>query len=255
MTQSQIAPNPLRMPGATLITRLQVYDTVAPDGQIGGTPHFHFLCSEMYFVLAGSGAVEVIDANGFKRVELAPYSAFVFSPGTIHRLINPNRDLELLVIMQNSGLPERGDNIVTFEDTILQDDEAYASAMRVTNFDEAYVRRDRGVQGFLALKAAFDHHPEVGKKALMRIFEQGAARTRQQFDTWRTIISNGAVRESQGSLSFLESINTGDMDHLFHAQQALILAGDANKPGFCGRLNRYFDPATLQFAPEGVSRA
>ena len=40
---------PLRMPGATLMTRLKVYDTVTPDSQRGGTPHVHLLCTEMYF--------------------------------------------------------------------------------------------------------------------------------------------------------------------------------------------------------------
>lgn len=89
----------LRMPGATLVTRLKVYDTVTPDGQIGGTPHIHFMCTEMYFVLSGSGAVELLDMNGFSKVDLRPHSALIFSPGTIHRLINPNGDLEILVIM------------------------------------------------------------------------------------------------------------------------------------------------------------
>src|SRR5690606_20333138 len=102
----------LQMPGATLMTRLKVYDTPTPDGQIGGTPHVHLVCTEMYVVLNGSGAVEMIDKNGFSRVELKQHDALLFSAGTIHRLINSNRDLEILVIMQNSGLPERGDNVV-----------------------------------------------------------------------------------------------------------------------------------------------
>jgi mannose-6-phosphate isomerase-like protein (cupin superfamily) len=130
----------LRMPGATLVTRLKVYDTPAPDGQRGGTPHFHLLCTEMYFVLAGSGAVEMLDQHGSARVELLPHSALIFSPGTIHRLINPNGNLEILVIMQNSGLPERGDNVVCFASEWLADDERYAEAMRVNTLDDAYRR-------------------------------------------------------------------------------------------------------------------
>ncbi|HEX2620732.1 MAG TPA: hypothetical protein VHL11_11300, partial [Phototrophicaceae bacterium] len=102
-TQKQV-----HMPGAILMTRLKVYDTPTPDGQIGGTPHLHLLCSEMYLGLAGSGAVELLDKDGFSQVELQQYQTLLFTPGTIHRLINPNRDLEILVIMQNSGLPERG---------------------------------------------------------------------------------------------------------------------------------------------------
>ena len=69
---------PLRMPGGTLVTRLKVYDTVSPDGQISGTPHIHFLCTEMYFVIGGSGAVEMIDANGFSCVEMHLHSGAWF---------------------------------------------------------------------------------------------------------------------------------------------------------------------------------
>src|SRR5262249_53517259 len=58
---------PLRMPGATLLTRLKVYNSVAPDGQSGGTPHCHLACSELYFVLQGMGAVDLIDSDGFRR--------------------------------------------------------------------------------------------------------------------------------------------------------------------------------------------
>jgi mannose-6-phosphate isomerase-like protein (cupin superfamily) len=55
------------------------------------------LCTEMYYVLSGSGAVEMLDQHGFSCIELLPHSALIFSPGTIHRLINPHGDLELLV--------------------------------------------------------------------------------------------------------------------------------------------------------------
>jgi hypothetical protein len=60
------------MPGAILVTRLKVYDTLAPDGQRGGMPHFHFMCTEMYFLLPGSGSVELLDRNGYRRVDYCP---------------------------------------------------------------------------------------------------------------------------------------------------------------------------------------
>lgn len=89
----------LRMPGATLMTRLKVYDTVSPDRQISGTPHVHLACTEMYVVLDGKGAVEMIDKDGFSRVELQAHDALLFAPGTIHRLINPNAHFEIIVKM------------------------------------------------------------------------------------------------------------------------------------------------------------
>ena len=242
-----------RMPGATLVTRLKVYDTVTPDGQRGGTPHFHFLCTEMYFVLNGTGAVELIDGQGFSRVDLMPYSALVFTPGTIHRLINPNGDLEILVVMQNSGLPERGDNIVCFSDEWLADKDRYAEAMRVTTVEDAYVRRDRGVEGFLKLKAAFEVDPEKGCVALRQIYQRASQLIDSQKDEWGAVIEGGAVTEADASMQKLQLLKENEIDYLFGAQHFLIEAQNYSTLGFCGHLNRYFDPATLM--PEGIRQA
>lgn len=247
------SPSALRMPGATLVTRLKVYDTPAPDGQRGGTPHFHFLCTEMYFVLSGSGAVEIIDYQGFSRVELAPHSALIFSPGTIHRLINPNGDLELLVIMQNSGLPERGDNVVCFTPEWLADDVRFAEAMTANTLEEAYLRRDRGVVGFLQLKAAFERGLATGRETLENCYHLAAARTAALHEKWGPVVKDGALAEAQASLAHLSSLADGQIDYLFNARHHLIHAGDYSKPGFCGQLNRYFDPATLSL--EGIAQA
>src|SRR5438067_7625813 len=132
---SESAPNLLRMPGATYATRLKVYDTPGPDGQIGGAPHVHLLCSEVYFVTGGSGVVEMLDAGGYAKIELPLHSALIFGPGTIHRVLNPNRDLELLIVMQNSGLFQRGDHILTFSTDVMSDDEAFAKAMQSGTFE------------------------------------------------------------------------------------------------------------------------
>ena len=238
------------MPGATLVTRLKVYDTQTPDGQIGGTPHFHFLCTEMYFVTAGSGAVELIDNSGFSRVELATNSALVFSPGTIHRLINPNKDMELLVIMQNSGLPERGDNVVCFEPEFMRSQETYNAAMKVSSFEDAYARRDKGVAGFLELKAAFEEGLEAGRERLEQFYTLANERTSGLRSQWRETVEKGAHAEAQTSLDHLKSLNENKLDHLKQAQQFTIHASSYKTPGFCGALNRYFDPATLEL--EGV---
>jgi mannose-6-phosphate isomerase-like protein (cupin superfamily) len=240
------------MPGATLVTRLKVYDTLSPDGQRGGTPHFHFLCTEMYFLLAGSGSVELLDRNGFSKVDLFPHSALIFSPGTLHRLINPNRDMELLVIMQNSGLPERGDNVVTFPPEILGDDQRFAQAMKVSSVEDAYRRRDLGVEGFVQIKSAFEKSPAQGRAALDKFYKLACARTKPLRGQWRDIVKNGAKAEAEMSLQHLAALAKNKTDYLFQSQHHLIHAADYSKPGFCGHLNRYFDPATL--LPEGVAK-
>lgn len=244
---------PLRMPGGTLVTRLKVYDTFAPDGQRGGTPHVHLLCSELYYVLSGSGAVEVLDRDGFSRFELRPDDVFLFSPGTIHRLINPNGDLNLLVTMANSGLPERGDNIVTFAEDIMQNAARFADAMSASSVEKAAARRDRGVDGFLQLKAAFDQSDETGQKALSHFYEVAAALTAPHHAEWTRIIEQGALSEAHDSLKHAAALRMDNTSYLWESRHALITAGENTKPGFCGNLNRYFDPATLEtYLPEGM---
>ena len=246
--------SPLRLPGATLLTRLKVYDTVGPDGQSGGTPHFHLACSEMYYVLSGSGAVEILDAQGFAKIELTPHAAFVFSPGTLHRLVNsnpnPNGGLELLISMQNSGLPERGDTIATFESELLSDDIAYHKAMRADSLAEAYRRRDDAVDGFLALKEKFAHSNSEGRAALKEMYKQGLARTASKHSQWYDCVVGGAFSEAQDSLQRVLDLTGKRIDRLFEAQHALIPFAEKPTVGFCGKLNRYFDSTTL--LPEGV---
>lgn len=240
----------LRMPGATLMTRLKVYDTVTPDGQIGGTPHVHLVCTEMYIVIAGSGSVEIIDNNGFSVVDLKQNDALLFTPGTLHRLINPNKDLDLLIIMQNSGLPERGDNVVTFKEEWLATESAYAEAMTISSLEEAYQRRDRGVEGFLHLKDQFEQSLENGREHLKQFYQMAEARSAPLRAEWQKIIEQGAAKEVKHSLQQLEQLSRGDISYLTRNEYTLIQIPDETVPGFCGHLNRYFDPVSL--LPEGI---
>jgi mannose-6-phosphate isomerase-like protein (cupin superfamily) len=237
----------LHMPGLTSMTRLKVYDSLAPDGQRGGTPHVHLLCTETYYVLAGSGAVEMIDASGFSRIELRPSEALVFSPGTIHRLVNPNGDLQILVLMEHDGLPESGDNVPCFEQNWLADDAAFAEAMRVSSLETAYLRRDRGVSGFLALKATFEQDVEAGRAAYEAFLRCALERTAPFRAGWGSILKNEQVAANV-AIRQLVALDDGDVTDLLLAQHALIPLPDSTRLGFCGHLHRY--PAV--FALEGT---
>ena len=242
----------LQMPGGVLMSRLKVYDTAAPDGQRGGTPHVHLLCSEMYLVLAGAGAVELIDHNGCSRVYIQQGDALVFSPGTLHRLLNPDGDLDILVLMQNSGLPERGDNVVCFGEAWLADDLAYAEAMRVTTLEQAYRRRDRGVDGFYGLVRAFGESLDTGRAALERFYRLAEARTRTKRAEWAALVESGPARAVEQSRAALVQLDRQDVGYLTAAEHRLLRPGQTAL-GFCGHLNRYFDPATL--ALEGITQS
>ena len=114
-------------PGATAITVLDVYDWVAPDGLPGGSAHVHLASTEGYVVASGAGRLQTLGERGYAETPLRPGDCLWFTPGTIHRLVNEG-DLRLFVVMQNAGLPEHGDAVLTFPPEILADSGAYARA-------------------------------------------------------------------------------------------------------------------------------
>jgi mannose-6-phosphate isomerase-like protein (cupin superfamily) len=114
-------------PGATGVTVLDVYDWVAPDGLPGGSAHVHLASTEGYVVLSGAGRLQTLGERGYAETPLRPGDCLWFTPGTIHRLVNDG-GLRLLVVMQNAGLPEHGDAVLTFPPEVLADPAAYASA-------------------------------------------------------------------------------------------------------------------------------
>jgi mannose-6-phosphate isomerase-like protein (cupin superfamily) len=148
------------MPGGIGISLLKVYDIEAPDGLVGGTPHVHLACSEGYYVIAGSGAVQTLNPNGFTETPLQAGTVVWFDPGTIHRLVNGG-GLQILTLMSNSGLPEAGDAVLTLPPEHLTDRETYLAATTLTGEGEertpsAMRRRDLALEGFKTLRG--DRH-------------------------------------------------------------------------------------------------
>uniref|UniRef100_UPI003BAE2771 cupin domain-containing protein n=1 Tax=Streptomyces scabiei TaxID=1930 RepID=UPI003BAE2771 len=118
------------LPGGVAVSHLCVYDWPAADGVRGGTPHMHLTCSEAYVVTGGRGAVQTLTTSGYEVTPLAPGTVARFTPGTIHRLVDEG-DLRITVLMQNSGLPEAGDAVLTLPPAYLTDPETYAAATRI----------------------------------------------------------------------------------------------------------------------------
>lgn len=236
------SPSDVMFPGGTLVTRLRVYDTLAPDGQRGGTPHVHLLCTELYLTLQGAGQVELLDASGPSTVDLSPGSALVFTPGTIHRLLNPNRDLEILVIMANNGLPENGDNTPTFPEHVLSNPDDFARKMVAHTLADAYRRRDLAVEGYLALKAAFEQSQQAGQAALNAFYEHAAYLMQPHIESWRTVVAEGPLAAAQHSLHHLTALQTTQTDYLHQAQHATVVPDATERIGFCGHLSPYPAP-------------
>ena len=231
-------------PGAIAATHLRVYDTVAPDGLAGGTPHLHTACTEAYWVVAGEGTVQTLTTGGYEEVPLEPGALVWFTPGTIHRLVNRG-DLEILVLMQNAGLPEAGDMVITFPAEVLASGASYAAAATLpederTTFgsgEAARARRDLAVPTFNALRES----TEAGDPAPLRAFHDAAARLVQpQVGDWTARWRDGPLREVERTGDLLRALSEADADHLAEATVHRLPPPPAERRmGCCGTLGTF----------------
>ena len=141
--------------GGIGLTQLTVYDQrPAPDGRMSGSPHVHAVTDEGYYVIGGQGSVELHDrAAGFRTVELRPGGYVQFPPGTLHRLVNMDH-LVLLVVMGNAGLAERGDARIYFGEKVDGDPPEFArltGLAKAGGLEGALDRRDAAVRAYMGL--------------------------------------------------------------------------------------------------------
>jgi mannose-6-phosphate isomerase-like protein (cupin superfamily) len=228
-------------PGATGLTVLDVYDWVAPDGLRGGSAHVHLASTEGYVVLSGAGRLQTLGERGYAQTPLHPGDCLWFTPGTIHRLVNDG-DLRLLVVMQNAGLPEHGDAVLTFPPPILADPAAYARAASLAGGEgdtaaAAQRRASLAVEGYLLLR---DQVAEQGPAALDAFYAAALRLTGGQVGDWRARWSGGALAAAELTGVHLDEIGAGVPGHLDTAGLWRITqpAGDRGY-GMCGRLTTY----------------
>ncbi|GAA2123145.1 cupin [Streptomyces synnematoformans] len=221
------------LPGGVSVSRLRVYDWQAPDGLRGGTPHLHLACTEAYVVLGGHGAVQTLTASGYAETELAEDTVVWFTPGTIHRLVNGDGRLDILVVMQNAGLPEAGDAAFPFPPDVLHDDAAYARAAALDPAQpekSAQARRDLALAGFAELADAA-RGGDTGP--LLAFHERAAQLVRPHLDDWRRRWERGPAAAAAATDAQLDALRT-DAGHLRSA--SVQRAGAAARFGMCGRL-------------------
>ena len=237
-------------PGATGLTVLDVYDWVAPDGLRGGSAHVHLASTEGYLVLSGEGQLQTLSQRGYAAVPLSPGDCLWFTPGTIHRLVNDG-GLRLAIVMQNAGLPEHGDAVLTFPPGILADPAGYARAASLprtpgTQAAEAARRRaELAVEGYLALR---DQVADHGPAALDDFYAAALRLTAGQVPDWRERWQAGALATAGLTGAHLDEIAAAVPGHLADAGLWRIAAPgtengtaapDARGYGMCGRLTTY----------------
>lgn len=245
-------------PGATAITVLDVYDWVAPDGLPGGSAHVHLASTEGYVVASGAGRLQTLGERGYAETPLRPGDCLWFTPGTIHRLVNEG-DLRLFVVMQNAGLPEHGDAVLTFPPEILADSGAYARAATLPGPESVAsgpagsagrgsaggdavavaARRRAGlaVEGYLALR---ERVLESGPGALDDFYAAALRLAGQRADDWRDRWQAGALATAELTGDHLDEIGAGVAGHLDAAGLWRIeRPAEERSYGMCGRLTTY----------------
>jgi mannose-6-phosphate isomerase-like protein (cupin superfamily) len=235
-------------PGGVAVSDLQVYDWESSDGCRGGSPHLHTASSEGYVVTAGSGAVHTVTAAGRGIHRLEPGEVVWFSPGTVHRLVNDG-GLQLLVVMQNAGLPEAGDAVLTFPADVLDDPDAYAAAATLPSGageDEraaaAHARRDLALRGYAELLDDLDAR---GPAALADLHTRAARLVQPRIAHWQQQWSATVEAETARTRAQLAQLADGVPGLMADASvERRAPRPGARAFGMCGRLQTWEWPAS-----------
>lgn len=233
-------------PGATALSEVSIYDWPAADGAAGGTPHLHTASAEAYVVQQGTGRLETLDSRGFTSSPLAPGVVLWFTPGTIHRAVNDSGDLRVLVVMQNAGLPENGDAVMTFPPAHLADAAAYrrAAALEPSDADggdpgaeaAARRRRDLALEGYFALKEAV---LDSGPGALSGFHAAAARLVSSRTSDWQKMLVEGAERQAAATRQQLQSLETAESFYLQEARTTMGKRKTSRIYGMCGRIQAW----------------
>jgi hypothetical protein len=222
-------------PGGTAVTNLAVYDWTGADGLTGGSAHMHLACTEGYVVTGGYGRLQTLSADGFTETPLAPVMVCWFSPGVLHRLINDG-GLQILVVMQNAGLPEKGDMVFAFPPEYLADEAAYDAAASLdgaqSRAQAAQRRAQLSVDGFLQLREQVERD---GPGALGAFYEAAVARVRDRVPDWRATWEEGPLAAAQRTGDQLEELSQGRGEHLRQGRLAVVTPPAERDYGVCGR--------------------
>jgi mannose-6-phosphate isomerase-like protein (cupin superfamily) len=242
-------------PGGTAVSLLSVYDWSGPDGVAGGSAHVHLACTEGYVVVGGRGRLQTLSAGGYAETPLTPLTVAWFSPGVIHRLINDG-GLQILVVMQNGGLPEAGDSVLTFPPAQLADPHVYRAAAALPDpaaalpdpaaalpdpaatpaGDAARARKDLAVAGFIKLR---ERVAAEGPQALDDFYAAAAALVRGHAPAWREVWEAGPFAAAIRTGNQIGLLASGSHDHLREGRLTVLGPRAEHAYGMCGRLAAY----------------
>lgn len=232
--------NPV-FPGATQCSRVSLYDDLG-TGICGGTPHLHTACTEAYIWIRGEGAVELLSTTGHHVTPMTPFSVVWFSPGVIHRGVpsaHGTEDAEVLVLMQNAGLPESGDAVITLPERLWGEPEVYRETVDVSAQDVGQARelvcerRALAMEGFHELVESVDR---LGPSGLDGFYRFAHRVVRPQLAAMTQVVEDRVAPEVATTRRVLEQMRSGSFDHLRAGDFCATAAPSDPLFGMCGDL-------------------
>lgn len=226
------------------LTRLHVYDQrPAPDGTLSGCAHVHAYTDEAYYVVAGRGALELHDVErGFRRVPLQAGDFVQFGPGTLHRSVNES-GLDILALMSNGGLAERGDARIYFGASVDADPaefERLRALPQTHGLDGALQRRDASTLAYAALLRLWDDDRAAYMAELQRFVDLHRGLASAHAQRYESIIDHGPAHWLRQSLERLHQPAAA------HPEASGVLRDAAPTVlGMCGVLRQVPDPAPV----------
>ena len=238
MSRDQISNRPGGLLAGIGISHMSVYeDRPAPDGLNSGCGHVHAITDEAYFCVAGEGFLELHDLDhGYRPVPLSPGSYVQFSPGTLHRVVSTG-GLQVVVIMGNAGLAERGDARIYFGPEVDDDPDRYselAALPKVKGRPGALERRDASVSAYVKLMALKDSDHRVYLAELNRFVDCHFSAAAEKRETFETVVQAGPVAWAETALARVRSVPAQTLAPQAFGQSAT--SSDEPILGMCGLL-------------------
>lgn len=243
-----MAENEGMLIGGVGLTHLTVYhQRPGPDGVHGGCAHVHALTAEAYFGLSGEGAIELHDPdNGFSRVPIVAGTYVQFPPGVLHRSVSTDR-LEVLAVMGNGGLPERGDARIYFGAAVDDDPAEFArlKGLAAGGLEGALVRRDHSARAYMALIDLWETDRDAWRDELGRFVDVHRATIAGTAQSFRDAIESRVLAPVAHTLEAIDGLKTASAGSPL--QWSL---GEASETlGMCGILRQVSDLHPVGYRP------
>lgn len=190
--------------GGVGLTHLRVYDQrPGPDGINAGCAHIHALTDEAYFGISGEGALELHDvAHGYRRVPITKGTFVQFSAGTLHRSVSTDA-LEVVVLMGNAGLAERGDARIYFGPDVDAEPHEFErlKGLVSSGLEGALERRDRSATAYQKLLELWKDDKAAYRAELERFLQQHRSAIAGTAQIFQDTVADGPVRAGEIALA------------------------------------------------------